>query len=1523
MKRKNKVLLCALVAVSFGVAGILGLTSINSSFVQALFNRPTQNTYSLTLGSSNKVSTAGDHTITTAAGGSVVFTYTSVSNNANGHTTIANGGTIVNKSQITSIESLTATFTGGTLKARIAYVVGTWGEYFSLNSGSRVEFGSHPYYLEMKAEGSAVSLTSAVFTYTCQENPAVSPENNSGTYDITFEATGSDQSAALDNSGIFELTTSGYDLVNSFTTNNKVYAGADGLKLGSSKSYGSLTINFDTSEVSNKITAITLSTAKYGTDSGVFELYLNDSYYAEDTTINPSQGGTVVLDNETTLTSLTIETSTKRGYLCGISLAYGGETGPLTPDNPDVYETGFTAEDANYNKYTTNSIFDNDNALVVKSNKSNGTSVAVNPSMFSYVVKDSNDQIIDTSAKFPAVGTYTLVVTYSTYIPQQITLNVGEYIYPVDVTGSMLTTTFNTADVLSEKLAANLTASITYSNSSVESNISYAEFQAHGLGVKLLSKNIVHEIENPFGVPGVWTLRVYHTHDENSVYYDIALTVNAVMVEQITLNESTYELHPTGTLQLVATVGPATATNDDVEWTSSNEDAATVDQTGLVTAVDIGSATITATAADGSGVYGSCVVNVTAAPATTDYTIDTTTDNQVTTNSTSTLVFTNSPAVLTIEKSSSSTNANNYVASGNSPHTRAYKNQKFTISAGSSSISQIVIHGTSDKGTNGFPTTWTNATESRSGYEITLTPTNPDSSVYCTLTDTVSFSGVTVTVGSGSVTPVTPVYPTAITLTGTSSITIGQTSQLTVGYTPGDTIVKNVTFTSSNSNIAGVSNTGLVTGVSQGTATITATAQAASGTVTATLTMTINPVSVTGVSLNETSTSVRVGKTVTLIATVSPSNATNKNVTWSTGSSAIATVTNAGVVTGVGAGTTSITVTTVDGSKTASCSVTVTATGGEEEFSISYTDLPTSYQTGNTVYTAASGIKFKAYQCANYSSKMQFKASAGYLQNTEELELQSITINDRESNSLTVYGGYSSSSISNEITGSNDVYDLTGYNYFKIARTMSGAAYCSSITILTGTPTPTNPTNITLNPTSCEIAPGGYKSIAVTYTPSNANQNKEITWTSSNTNVATVDTSGKVTVKSTATAGQTATITARLTNITPTVSKTCTVTVVEQQLDDHTVLIYMCGADLESGYASSNQGLATGDITEILSVYNQPDDVNIVIETGGASKWSSTYGISSSKLERWHVEDRSLVRDSSLTYASMGLSSTLQSFVEYGLNNYPAERTGLIFWNHGGAMRGVCYDEKKSDDSLLTDEVASAISGALSNCGKSGQKLEWVGYDACLMQVQDIASINSDYFNYMIASEESEAGEGWDYDTWVDDLYAHKTTPEILKACVDGFIKSNGGVNSSSNDQTLSYLNLGYMSAYITAWNNMATQLGTKLTSNNKSSFNTLVKSAKYYADSDYTYYGIFDAKDFINKLANNSTFNPGSTYTSAVLTAFNNLVAYSSCGKGAGNSYGLCMFWSVSSNCAKGTYYTAAMTKFTAWRTLVTTYGN
>ena len=456
-------------------------------------------------------------------------------------------------------------------------------------------------------------------------------------------------------------------------------------------------------------------------------------------------------------------------------------------------------------------------------------------------------------------------------------------------------------------------------------------------------------------------------------------------------------------------------------------------------------------------------------------------------------------------------------------------------------------------------------------------------------------------------------------------------------------------------------------------------------------------------------------------------------------------------------------------------------------------------------------------------------------------------------------------------------------------------------------------TGVSLNTTSATLEVGKSTTLTATVLPTNAT-NKNVTWSSSNTSVATVS-NGTVTAK----AAGTAKITVTTADGNKTASATITVTEASTQPSNKaawTIMIYICGADLES-----QNSLATSDLKEILSVSNQPNDVNILIQTGGASKWSTTYGINKNYLQRYHVANKKLVLDSNVSKANMGLTSTFESFLEWGLTSYPAEKTGVIMWNHGGAMRGVCYDENYSDDSLLNSEVSSALSQAFTKTGRT-EKLEFIGYDACLMNVQDVAEFNSHYFNYMIASEESESGYGWDYDTWVDDLYAKKSTTTILKAIVDGFIADNGGVSSSPNDQTLSYLNLSKMAAYKTAWENMAAQLKNKLTSSNKSSFISLVKNCKHYGDSYYTYYGIFDAKDFLNKLSSNSTFNPGSTYTSAALTAFNNLVEYSSCGKGAGNSYGMCMFYSVASTCYKSTYYSSTETNFSTWRSLVSTYG-
>ena len=176
--------------------------------------------------------------------------------------------------------------------------------------------------------------------------------------------------------------------------------------------------------------------------------------------------------------------------------------------------------------------------------------------------------------------------------------------------------------------------------------------------------------------------------------------------------------------------------------------------------------------------------------------------------------------------------------------------------------------------------------------------------------------------------------PTVVDVTGvslnktTTSIQVGASEQLTATIEPNNATNKAVNWSSNPTSVATVDNSGNVTAVAEGTATITVTTQDGNKTATCTVTVTpasSDPVAVTGVSLNKTSTTLTVGGSETLTASVQPSNATNKAVNWSSNPTSVATVDSNGKVTAVAEGTATITVTTQDGNKTATCTVTVNA----------------------------------------------------------------------------------------------------------------------------------------------------------------------------------------------------------------------------------------------------------------------------------------------------------------------------------------------------------------------------------------------------------------------------------------------------------------------------------------------------------------------------------------------------------------------------------------------------------------------
>ena len=193
------------------------------------------------------------------------------------------------------------------------------------------------------------------------------------------------------------------------------------------------------------------------------------------------------------------------------------------------------------------------------------------------------------------------------------------------------------------------------------------------------------------------------------------------------------------------------------------------------------------------------------------------------------------------------------------------------------------------------------------------------------LADVSNFFDAIQTPDSVQIASSTPVTGVTVSPT-TGSITVGGAAlELTATVAPEDATNKSVTWSSSDDTVATVSATGEVTAVGAGSATITVTTVDGSFTATCAVTVSAATVAVTGVTVSPKTDSLAVGDAdITLTATVAPADATNKNVTWSSSSDAIATVSDAGVVHAVGAGEATITVTTVDGSFTDTSVITVT-----------------------------------------------------------------------------------------------------------------------------------------------------------------------------------------------------------------------------------------------------------------------------------------------------------------------------------------------------------------------------------------------------------------------------------------------------------------------------------------------------------------------------------------------------------------------------------------------------------------------
>lgn len=296
--------------------------------------------------------------------------------------------------------------------------------------------------------------------------------------------------------------------------------------------------------------------------------------------------------------------------------------------------------------------------------------------------------------------------------------------------------------------------------------------------------------------------------------------------------------------------------------------------------------------------------------------------------------------------------------------------------------------------------------------------------------------------------------------------------------------------------------------------------------------------------------------------------------------------------------------------------------------------------------------------------------------------------------------------------------------------------------------------------------------------------------------------------------------------------------------DDWTIGIYMCGADLES-----ESYVSTLDFFEMLDAKvpeNFSDNVNIVIQTGGARKWhfKEEYAtkllregfseeeinqiipkeIDEGKIQEYKINFQHKYRDDEgkiktipalefikdvadysdyeeLTeedvndpgFTSMGNQKYLESFINDLNKNFPSEHRMLEFYNHGGGITGgVCYDENAGDDCLTLKEILSALDNTKSD--ELG-KFDIIGYDACLMSNYETFNHLSAYAKNAVGSLTAEPGEGWYYTSFIEDLGKNynnekfdgrELSSSIVEAYKD-FYKTNGIVDEMMNEGSVTY----------------------------------------------------------------------------------------------------------------------------------------
>ena len=267
----------------------------------------------------------------------------------------------------------------------------------------------------------------------------------------------------------------------------------------------------------------------------------------------------------------------------------------------------------------------------------------------------------------------------------------------------------------------------------------------------------------------------------------------------------------------------------------------------------------------------------------------------------------------------------------------------------------------------------------------------------------------------------------------------------------------------------------------------------------------------------------------------------------------------------------------------------------------------------------------------------------------------------------------------------------------------------------------------------------------------------------------------------------------------------------DQTKNKKLLAIYMVGSNLEE-----ENNLASKDLIELIKGYNgllnNPDvdnpnvdnpNVDIIIAFGGSNKkgWQGVKFVDIKQAQAIFINENE-TNDTNdhfynAKYANMGDKSTLRLFLVY-LQKYFStnNKKFLVFWDHGASYNGFGNDQVYLKDSLSLEEMEKAF----KESNTPQDSFDLVGFDACLMGSIEVAQVFQPYARYLLASEDLESSEGWNWDKVIN-YVVNQDTIKAAEAIIDDFAESN---DSTTMSKTLSVVNLSKFDDLINKFNGVA-----------------------------------------------------------------------------------------------------------------------